>query len=67
MRWPSANSEPKSWMVAHGVNIAGIILLLLIARGLEAFDKRGGAQRPMAASGSASAVADNGRESARLA
>ena len=56
-----------SWMVAHGVNIAGIILLLLIAWGLEAFDKRGGSKMSAASRNPASAVADDGRESARLA
>ncbi|MFM9976081.1 MAG: OpgC family protein [Beijerinckiaceae bacterium] len=56
-----------SWMVAHVVNIAGIILLLLIAWGLEAFDKRDGKTISQAAQSPASTVSDDRRESARVA
>jgi hypothetical protein len=56
-----------TWVIAHLVNIIGIILLLLFAWGVEAFDKRGGAKGPAAAPNPSLSVTDDGRESARLA
>ena len=56
-----------NWTVAHGVNLCGIALLLLIAYGLDSFDQRQSKRRLASAEAGGSTVADHRRKTAEIA